>query len=165
VIRPLCSDDIDEFRNLRGEALANNPGEFGTGGAEWWAAPVEKIGALVASLPGPDGALLGAFDGPLVGMAGLQREAKLHVRHKASVWGLYVVPGFRRRGLGRALVEELIAHAQAIGVEVLRAVSTSGNAPALGLFMSLGFEQFGLEPRSRKVDGGYLDQVYLRLEL
>ncbi len=165
MIRPLYPEDIQEFRALRGEALTGNPGEFGTGGAEWWAAPIEKVGALLATPPGPDGALLGAFDSALVGMAGLQRDTKAHVRHKASVWGLYVEPGSRRRGLGRALVQELIAHARATGVETLRAVSTSGNTPALGLFMSLGFEQFGLEPRSRKVDDIYLDQVYLRLDL
>jgi len=165
VIRPLCSDDVEEFRNLRGEALTNHPGEFATSAADWWAAPMEKIAALLADPPGPDGALLGAFDGSLVGMAGLGRESKQHVRHKASVWGLYVEPGARRRGLARALVGELIVHARAVGVETIRAVATSANASALGLLASLGFEEFGREPRSRKIDTGYLDQVYLRLDL
>jgi len=54
--------------------------------------------------PGRDNAIFGAFDGQdLVGTVGLHRERGLKLAHKAVIWGVYVAPSFRQRGVGRLL--------------------------------------------------------------
>ncbi|MEV6525933.1 GNAT family N-acetyltransferase [Longispora sp. NPDC051575] len=162
MIRVLGSADLDGFTELRRAAVTDHPGEFGTGGEDWSSASREKIAHLLATAT----LILGAFEGQqLVGMAGLLREPKQHTRHKAAVWGLYVDPASRRRGHARALVTGLVEHARTIDVEILRAVTSTENAATIGLLGSLGFEEFGVEPRARKVDGHYLDQVMFRREL
>lgn len=57
---------------------------------------------------------------------------------------IYLAPGTQGRGLGRLLLAELAAQAQAIGVRKLIAViGDSGNAASIGVHRSLGFEPVG----------------------
>jgi len=37
--------------------------------------------------------------------------------------------------------------------------------PARSLYRSLGFRSFGIEPRALKVDGSYVDQEHMVLEI
>jgi phosphinothricin acetyltransferase len=58
---------------------------------------------------------------------------------------IYLAPDAHRRGLGRALLAELAAQAQAAGVRKLIAViGDSANAGSIGVHRSVGFEQVGV---------------------
>jgi len=57
---------------------------------------------------------------------------------------MYVRPEFRRRGIGRALLEGLIAEAQEIGYSTVRLDSTRFMEAAHSLYRSLGFHE--IEP-------------------
>jgi phosphinothricin acetyltransferase len=58
---------------------------------------------------------------------------------------IYLVPEAQRRGLGRALLTELAARAEAAGVRKLIAViGDSANAGSIGLHRSVGFESVGV---------------------
>lgn len=55
-----------------------------------------------------------------------------------SIDDLYVRPAARRRGLGRALLERLVAHARAQGVLALHVEVAPANAAAHALYAALG---------------------------
>jgi len=80
--------------------------------------------------------LLEAFDGPLVVMVGLRREPSSTCAIRArcgDVSRARLSPAWP----GPGPVAEAIAHVRTVGIETLRAVSTSGNAPVVDLFRSL----------------------------
>jgi GNAT superfamily N-acetyltransferase len=51
---------------------------------------------------------------------GFKREKGKKLRHKAIIWGMYVVPEVRRLGVGKALLKEMIGRAREMeGLEQL----------------------------------------------
>lgn len=66
---------------------------------------------------------------------------------------VYVHPQHQGRGLGRVVMQRLIAHAWASDVHVLVGVIESGNRPSIRLHQQLGFTQAGtLREVGRKFD-------------
>src|SRR4029453_1553916 len=95
---------------------------------------------------------LGAFEETLIGMVGLHREANLKDRHKALVFGMYVLPDRRQHGVGKALMHALIVQAQQLeGLEQLHLAVVTINTTARHLYRSLGFEVYGTAPRALKM--------------
>jgi ribosomal protein S18 acetylase RimI-like enzyme len=79
---------------------------------------------------------------------------------------MYVAPEARGRGLGRALLESLIAHARTLaGVERLTLSVVPDNQAAKSLYLRLGFVSYGLEPRAYCLDGEYWDSEHMALLL
>jgi RimJ/RimL family protein N-acetyltransferase len=117
--------------------------------------------------PDADGAIFGAFDGgTLVGSIGVHRERRRKLSHKAVIWGVYVAPAFRGRGVGRRLLERALAHASAMAdlLQLTLGVN-SANAAAIALYRSMGFEPFGLERGFMRVDGVLHDELHMALRL
>jgi ribosomal protein S18 acetylase RimI-like enzyme len=77
---------------------------------------------------------------------------------------MYVLPKFRRRGVGTVLLDHALSHARQLGVlrQVILAV-TANNSAAFSLYKSRGFEGFGLEHDALFVDGSYFDEEHLVL--
>jgi ribosomal protein S18 acetylase RimI-like enzyme len=84
-------------------------------------------------------------------------------RHKGWVWGVFVAPEYRGRGLARELLVRLLEMVTEIGgLEcVLLKVATTQRA-ARTLYMSVGFRSFAIEPRSLKVEDRYVDEEHMR---
>lgn len=72
---------------------------------------------------------------------------------------VYVGEKFRRRGLGRGLVEKAIAHSPHLEISALVGCIFGHNEPSLRLFERLGFERWGFLPRIAQVDGVERDLV------
>ena len=107
----------------------------------------------------------GAFAGErLVGMATYIQNTREKTRHKGAMVAVYVAPDWRAAKLGRKLVERVIAHAQALGV-MLQCTVTAENVAARRLYHSLGFLPYGLERDALCVDGRFLDEELLVLDL
>jgi ribosomal protein S18 acetylase RimI-like enzyme len=99
-------------------------------------------------------------------MVGCFRHEGTKRRHKALVWGMYVAPEARGRGIGRALLAGVIAQARAWpGVEQLQLGVMTENAAARALYRSVGFEVFGVERRSLRVGTRDLDEEHMVLDL
>ncbi|HZO53340.1 MAG TPA: GNAT family N-acetyltransferase [Bryobacteraceae bacterium] len=99
--------------------------------------------AELAALPGryapPTGVILVAADGDEI--AGLVALRAFDER-SGEVKRLFVPPAFHGRGLGRTLMNELIARAHAIGYERLLLDTIPGKMDAaIALYRSLGFRE------------------------
>ena len=102
----------------------------------------------------------------LIGMVGFRRERRERVRHKGGIWGMYITAEAQGQGLGRELMREAIAIASAMpGLEQINLGVISGNESARGLYLSLGFESYGLERRAIVIDGEYHDDEVMQLFL
>lgn len=165
-VRRLTRDDAAALARLRRESLERDPLSFGSsvdadphGSEEAFRESLGRTGEV---------AVFGAFaaEGDLVGMVGMVRPPRGKRRHKAAVWGMYVAEPWRRRGLGRRLMERAIAQAGAWPEVQEVALSVTTAAPAARrLYESLGFRPWGLEPRAILHEGRYEDELHLVLTL
>lgn len=78
---------------------------------------------------------------------------------------VYVRPDKRGGGIGRALMVELIAHANAIGKHVMVAGIEARNLPSIRLHEKLGFEHVGLMRQVGTKFGEWLDLAFMQLTL
>jgi len=101
--------------------------------------------------------------GELTAAAGVVRRPRKKLWHRAEVWGVYVRPDCRRRGLGavvvRAAVDEGLSWP---GVDSI-ALSVSARSDADRLYRRLGFEAWGREPDCLRLDGVSYDEVHMIL--
>ena len=89
--------------------------------------------------------LVAALRGDIAGTAQLDLDSMPSKRHHAEVSKVLVDPGFRRAGVGRALMEEIERRA-AEGGRWLLTLDTAGDA-AEALYRSLGYGLAGAIPQ------------------
>ncbi|WP_144159762.1 GNAT family N-acetyltransferase [Paraburkholderia sp. BCC1885] len=159
LIRQLTPTDRDIFFQLRLRALQAHPDAFAQSHQEALEkGPQQHDAMLQGGAHAADGNfLLGAFMGQeqtLTGMVGLKRQERLKERHKASVIGMYVAPEAAGRGVGRALLIDLLARAGCVeGLRQIQLVVASHNDAARHLYESVGFRCYGRETGGLCVDG------------
>jgi GNAT superfamily N-acetyltransferase len=74
-------------------------------------------------------------------------------RHKVVLWGTFVKPGMRQRGLGRAVVRRALEHAKQNGARRANLTVYLPNPEATSLYESLGFSVYGVEPEAVELNG------------
>jgi ribosomal protein S18 acetylase RimI-like enzyme len=162
--RPLRRDHWSAFQALRLRSIADSPlATYPTHNEEAGRSPAEIQERIVESATQ---VVFGAFDGDtLIGIAGLRWDALVQVAHKAVLWGVFVHPGWRGRGLARQLLHALFAYARERGLRQIRLSVNVENPQAAGLYRSMGFELYGREPRAMRVGGQYYDEDLMALRL
>lgn len=162
-IRRLDPADATAYRTLRLRALQEHPEAFTSSHDEDVLQPPEQSAQRLA---GPRQRFWGAWEGDaLTGMVGLERLPRAKERHKAIVVGMYVAPEHAGRGIGRQLLEALLADARTQGLEQLVLTVTDGNAGAVHLYERAGFRSFGVEPRAIRVEGRFFAKNHMALAL
>jgi ribosomal protein S18 acetylase RimI-like enzyme len=159
-VRRLGPDDAAAFQALRLEGLAGHPCAFAASADEEAGHSLAEVAARLERQP----VFGGLAAETLLGVAGFAVPAPAKKRHKGLLWGVYVREAARGRGLGRALVAQVIEHARARVVQLHAAVVTTNHA-ARRLYRSLGFTTYGLEPRGLAWAGRYYDQELMVLML
>ncbi|XAL98919.1 GNAT family N-acetyltransferase [Phycisphaeraceae bacterium D3-23] len=164
--RKLGVADAEASVALRKAMLLDSPASFGSSPTDDRGSDIVQVRERLQA--SAQHAAFGAFDDTagLVGSVGVGLHTKLKENHKASVWGMYVAPAFRRRGVGRRLMAEAITFAQAAqGIAAVQ-LSVSASAPgAQRLYESLGFVVWGTEPDALRIDGQSFDEHHMALKL
>lgn len=154
------------YLQLRLEALQTNPEAFGASYEETISRknPVEHT---AARLDQRENYTYGAFvHDKLIGMLVLVPETAEKMKHKASIFGMYVTPEQRGNGVARGLMEKAICKARELEeLEQINLTVVTANDSAKGLYQSMGFTSFGLEKRALKYKGEYIDEEYMVLFL
>jgi RimJ/RimL family protein N-acetyltransferase len=121
------------LRELRLAALRGDPGAFGSSyerEATYEPRQWEMLGG------GPGAVFVG---GDWEGMAGVYLEGE-----EPRLWGMWVTPAARGRGLGRALAEAVVGWARDRAFDRLRLGVTAEAPDALRLYERLGFTRTGV---------------------
>jgi len=145
-----------EAYELCPEAFTSSVAERAPLPLSWWAARLSDD-PLAAAI------VLGAFaEEGIAGVAGLSFETREKLRHKATLFGMYVPSRFRQLGIGKLLVQAALDYARSRpGILLVKLTVTQGNRAAQSLYESCGFESFGLEPCAVAVGSGYADKVHM----
>ncbi|WP_455500959.1 N-acetyltransferase family protein [Gemmiger sp.] len=105
-------------------------------------------------------------DGVVAGTAGISAVGgQEKLRHRAE-FGIGIDKAYWSRGIGRALTLACIDCAKEAGYAQLELDVVADNAAALGLYKSVGFVEYGRNPRGfRTRSGAWQELVLMRLEL
>jgi len=164
--RLLTAADAEAFWHLRLEMLRNDPASFADSTDEHETTAVDVVRQRLAESDPASNFVVGSFaDGRLTGSAGFFRRPNNKERHKGHVWGVYVSPSQRGKGVGKALMLDIINRARQIqGIEQITLVA-SARLPAQKLYESVGFKGYGIEPHSLKIGDSYVDDILMVLFL
>ena len=159
-IKRLSSGDGEVYRTIRLQALENAPNAFGSSLAAEADRPSDHFEARAAQ-----GGVFAAFvDGRVIGMAGFYVQSGPKVRHKGTLWGMYIAHELRGCGAGKLLVQAVLDHARGL-VDLITLAVVSDNASALALYEHMGFRIYGVEPHALKIGSDYFSECLMIQEL
>ncbi|MDE1568106.1 GNAT family N-acetyltransferase [Aquabacter sp. P-9] len=79
---------------------------------------------------------------------------------------VYVAPAAHKRGVGRALMEALLAECEALGFrQMVAVIGDSANAGSIALHRACGFRHIGVLPATGFKFGRWIDTVLMQREL
>lgn len=165
IARPLDPREAPAYCELRRRSLHESAWAF-------LASPEDDIACdpeqLINRISDPENVIIVASDeadpGRFIASAGVARQQRAKVRHRAIIWGVYCLPEFRGRGVGRAVTSAAIETARSWdGVGQIELCVSHNAAAAISLYESLGFEVWGRHPDAMRIDGTSYDEVHLVL--
>lgn len=90
----------------------------------------------------------------------------IKLAHKAMIWGMYVSPKARCKGVGRELLMEAVTLARSVpAILQVNLCVNAANEPARRLYDSMGFKAFGHETGAMLIDGELHDEIHMCLQL
>jgi RimJ/RimL family protein N-acetyltransferase len=102
--------------------------------------------------------------GEIVGRLSIARDSHPASWHVADL-GLMVAAGYRRQGIGRALLEQAVEWARSAGVTKLELHVFPHNTAAIALYEQFGFKREGYRRRHYRRGGEYVDAVLMAYEV
>lgn len=138
-----------------------------------------ELASFVPASRGPEGRLppgtgpngqeqyvLGAFNesGELAGFVKFRRDQRSKARHKSMIHAMYVAPDHRKRGLGKQLIDEVIARARKLdGLEQIHlwVLHSTASTSASEFYAKCGFQSQGIVRKDLKINGQYVDSEYM----
>lgn len=158
-IRPARTEDAAALVAL-GAAIGREP-EAWLLTTDGWRTVGEERRYLRALRRHPDAAVFVADDdGAVVGRLSIARDPHGASSHVADL-GLMVALGHRRRGIGRALLDQAVAWARDAGVSKLELHVFPWNEPAIRLYERFGFQREGLRRGHYRRGDEYVDAIVM----
>lgn len=155
-VRALDSDDYEDLRAIRLEALRLHPANFAADPDQEAAFSKDEWLARLASAV----SFGGFVDGRIAGLVIYSRPKSPKLAHTADLGAMYVRDEARGTGLADAMIEALIGHA-AKEVEQVKLTVNAENARAIKFYERHGFRAIGRIPRSLNIAGRYYDDLLM----
>lgn len=154
-VRSIQADEGALLREVRLAALSGAPAAFLETYDEVAADPGDVWAARAAASTGEGDQLIlvALHDGRPVGMAGIAREIGQRRRHRATLWGVWLDPDHRGRGVGRQLVSTALDWAREREVRAVYLEVVENEDPSWSLYGRLGFVRREVDPFGAHVDG------------
>jgi L-amino acid N-acyltransferase YncA len=149
-IEPMTPADWDAVRAIYREGIATGQATFEVEVPSWeeWDAGHHAFGRLVAR-----------SGGRVVGWAALGPVSRRPCYAGVAEVSVYVSAGHRGRGVGRRLLEALIAESERHGVWTLQGATFPENEASLRLQRACGFREVGRRERIAQLHGEWRDTV------
>lgn len=100
----------------------------------------------------------------VVGWCDITRRKREVFAHTGGL-GMGILKPHRGKGLGSRMMEECIKQARANGLEKICLEVYSHNAAGIALYKKFGFIEEGKKIREAKLDGKYMDEYVMGLQL
>lgn len=151
-IRPMTPDDWPAVRAIYEDGIATGHATFQTSAPSWdeWSADHLANCRLVAE-----------DDGRIVGWAALTKVSGRCVYAGVAEISVYVSSAVRGRGIGRALLEELVRESERNGLWTLQAGIFPENAASVAIHERCGFRIVGRRERLGQMNGAWRDVLLL----
>jgi len=152
LIETMQPNDWPAVRSIYLEGIATGDATFETEAPSWedWNASHHQFGRLVAR-----------ETDRVVGWAGLSPVSRRQVYSGVAEVSVYVTGDSRGKGVGRALLEQLICDSEQNSIWTLQASVFPENAATIGLHRACGFREVGRRERISRLNGVWRDTVLL----
>jgi L-amino acid N-acyltransferase YncA len=152
-IRPLYPFDWEAVRRIYLEGIATGHGTFETAAPDWdrWDGSHRRDCRLVAQ----------ASDREVVGWAALSPASTRKVYAGVAEVSVYVAENARGRGVGAALLSNLVDASEEAGLWTLQAGIFPENAASLAIHEKCGFRRVGIRERVGFGQGRWRDVVWM----
>ena len=160
-LRQAVETDAMAFRELRLEALQNNPLAFSSDFSananqpdQFWLERMQNLGDKEAII-------LAEQDNSPLGMSGIQKGYSLKTQHSGMIWGVFVKPAWRGAGIAQYLVEACIEWGKNHAVTVVKLGVAATNIPAIRCYARCGFAIYGIEPQAKIYESAMVDEILM----
>lgn len=166
-LRRIQVSDAADYQAVRRAALKDVPQFVGPAAEQEAGCSLSELESWIQNEEAEGIYRFGVFlDGHCAGVTAVSRKLNPKYAHKVFLWGLYILPEFRGRSLGRKLVEEQIMFVRTMpGVRFATLQVTTTNEPARMLYRRCGFVSCGVEPQAMCLDGKFYDFELMQLDL
>ena len=151
-IRPLAQEDWPAVEAIHAEGIATGQATFETAPPSWEEFDASRL---------RDHRLVAVEDGEVVGWAALSPTSSRECYAGVVEHSVYVAESVRGRGVGRALMEALIAGADAAGLWTIQTSIFPENGASVALHERVGFRVVGRRYRIAKLNGVWRDTLLL----
>mgnify|MGYP006201262907 FL=1 len=162
LIRPSRDEDLDAITRIYGHHVLHGTGTFETTPPSLADMTSRRADVLAKGLPW----LVAEDNGQVLGFA-YGNWFKPRPAYRFSVEdSIYMDPSAHRKGLGRALLAELLAVLERTGTrKVMAVIGDSANAGSIGVHKALGFEPVGVVQSCGWKFDRWLDSVLMQKTL
>jgi L-amino acid N-acyltransferase YncA len=150
-IRDLRSLDWPEVAAIYEEGIATGVASFETGSPTWDAWDAAHSDIRVVAL----------VDDRVAGWCALSPTSDRDCYRGVAEESVYVASRVQGQGVGRALLEEVVARSEAAGIWTLQAGIFPENKPSLRLHLGCGFRLVGVRERLGEAGGVWRDVLLL----
>jgi ribosomal protein S18 acetylase RimI-like enzyme len=155
-VKKLPPDRWKEFRELRLEALQNDPLAFGSSYEEEKNLTEDEWKRRIKNT------LLALANDTLVGMIVYIIDNKIKTKHIANIFGVYVKKEYRGQGVGKKLIESALKIIQKnSNVSKIKLTVNPEQKAAVKLYETFGFELVGRLKKELKINDKFYDELIM----